>query len=112
MVVPVSKASLLGFRDCYMLDADSKGNLGELNMPLACRTQNNESTVQTIGPSVRDAVDSGARIINMSFGYGDVSDAIFRDYMLYALRHGVVMVSGRSNGSWAGYMIWWALRHD
>ena len=38
----------------------------------------------------------------MSFGYGDVSDAIFRDYMLYALRHGVVMVSGRSNGSWAG----------
>ena len=86
----------------YMLDADSKGNLGELNMPLACKTQNNESTVQTIGPSVRDAVDSGARIINMSFGYGDVSDAIFRDYMLYALRHGVVMVSGRSNGSWAG----------
>lgn len=38
----------------------------------------------------------------MSFGYGDVGDAIFRDYMLYALRHGVVMVSGRSNGSWAG----------
>ena len=93
-----SRASVIA----YMLDADSKGNLGELNMPLACRTQNNESTVQTIGPSVRDAVDSGARIINMSFGYGDVSDAIFRDYMLYALRHGVVMVSGRSNGSWAG----------
>ena len=93
-----SRASVIA----YMLDADSKGNLGELNMPLACRTQNNESTVQTIGPSVRDAVDSGARIINMSYVDDGSDPSGVRDDILYALRHGVVVVSVRDNSVRAG----------
>ena len=48
-------------------------------------------------PSIRDAVSSGARIINMSYvdDIGDPSGV--RDDILYALRHGVVVVSARDN---------------
>lgn len=53
-------------------------------------------------PSIRDAVSSGARIINMSYvdGIGDPSGV--RDDILYALRHGVVVVSARDNSVRAG----------
>ena len=85
----------------YMVGYPLKGRLGGAGTLGVCVDDAGKG-VDLDKPSIRDAVSSGARIINMSFGYGDVSDAIFRDYMLYALRHGVVMVSGRSNGSWAG----------
>lgn len=53
-------------------------------------------------PSIRDAVSSGARIINMSYvdDIGDPSGV--RDDILYALRHGVVVVSARDNSVRAG----------
>ena len=53
-------------------------------------------------PSIRDAVSSGARIINMSYVDDGSDPSGVRDDILYALRHGVVVVSVRDNSVRAG----------
>lgn len=53
-------------------------------------------------PSIRDAVSSGARIINMSYVDDGSDPSGVRDDILYALRHGVVVVSARDNSVRAG----------
>ncbi|WP_051428850.1 S8 family peptidase [Bifidobacterium moukalabense] len=59
---------------------------------------NNAGQVES---SVTDAVDSGARIINMSFaGGGENWD--YPQAALHALRHGVILVGARDNSTDAG----------
>ena len=61
--------------------------------------------VDQLVSSVTDAVDSGARIINMSFL--DEADWDYYRAGLHALRHGVILVSARDNSTEAGlYDLW------
>ncbi len=46
--------------------------------------------------SLADAVDSGARVVNMSYGDFDFNDS-HGPVALHAIRHGVILVSGRNN---------------
>ncbi|WP_137653213.1 S8/S53 family peptidase, partial [Bifidobacterium moukalabense] len=83
--------------------ADSFPNAGQLGGSLSSTkcVDSDGDGVDLDESGVTDAVDSGARIINMSF----VDMTENWDYLpaaLHALRHGVILVSGRSNDTDAG----------
>lgn len=83
--------------------ADSFPTTGPLGGPLVgegCMDADGNSAGQ-VESSVTDAVDSGARIINMSFGGGG-ENWDYPQAALHALRHGVILVSGRANFTDAG----------
>lgn len=78
----------------------STGTLGGF-LDLETCVDADENGIDLVGSSVTDAVDSGARIINMSFV--DVGgDWDYPQAALHALRHGVILVSGRDNNTDAG----------
>ncbi|MFR0573621.1 S8 family serine peptidase, partial [Bifidobacterium apri] len=52
--------------------------------------------------ALEDAVSSGARVVNMSFIIDGIDNWDFAAAALHALRHGVVLVSGRNNTTTAG----------
>ena len=85
----------------YMVGYPLKGRLGGVGTLGVCADDAGKG-VDLDKPSIRDAVSSGARIINMSYvdDIGDPSGV--RDDILYALRHGVVVVSARDNSVRAG----------
>ena len=75
------------------------GSLGGFSNFDACVDADGNSVDQLVS-SVTDAVDSGARIINMSFL--DAADWDYYRAALHALRHGVILVSARDNSTEAG----------
>ena len=75
------------------------GSLGGFSNFDACVDADGNGVEQLVS-SVTDAVDSGARIINMSFL--GAADWDYYRAGLHALRHGVILVSARDNSTEAG----------
>lgn len=85
----------------YMVGYPLKGRLGGVGTLGVCADDAGKG-VDLDKPSIRDAVSSGARIINMSYVDDGSDPSGVRDDILYALRHGVVVVSVRDNSVRAG----------
>ena len=85
----------------YMVGYPLKGRLGGVGTLGVCVDDAGKG-VDLDKPSIRDAVSSGARIINMSYVDDGSDPSGVRDDILYALRHGVVVVSARDNSVRAG----------
>ncbi|MEE1295803.1 MAG: S8 family serine peptidase [Bifidobacterium sp.] len=77
----------------YVEGISSSGAVGG-SSSYKCLDSNGHSP--QVGDLIRDAVDSGARVVSMSFVDNEVADASVADFV-YALAHGVILVSARDN---------------
>ncbi|MFC0124663.1 S8 family serine peptidase, partial [Bifidobacterium apri] len=75
---------------------------GSLDAGMACVSDDDNGANPLEVGALEDAVSSGARVVNMSFGLDGIDNWDFAAAALHALRHGVVLVSGRDNSSTAG----------
>lgn len=83
----------------YPTSFTNKGDAGGLATNGAC--VNREGTSGGLGDAaLADAVDSGARVVNMS--YTTLPDWGYAPVALHAIRHGVVLVRARDNSTRAG----------
>uniref|UniRef100_UPI0010F66599 S8/S53 family peptidase n=1 Tax=Bifidobacterium moukalabense TaxID=1333651 RepID=UPI0010F66599 len=89
-------ASVIAYADSF----PTTGPIGGFFTGEGCMDADGNNAGQ-VESSVTDAVDSGARIINMSFGGGG-ENWYYPQAALHALRHGVILVSGRNNSTDAG----------
>ncbi|MFR0590024.1 S8 family serine peptidase, partial [Bifidobacterium apri] len=69
---------------------------------MACVSDDDNGAHPLVVGELEDAVASGARVVNMSFGLDGIDNWDVAAAALHALRHGVVLVSGRDNSSTAG----------
>ena len=76
-----------------------KGDTGGMVFQGACIGDDGSSS-DLSGSALADAVDSGARVVNMS--YTTLPDWGYAPVALHAIRHGVVLVRGRANDTRAG----------
>ena len=76
-----------------------KGSTGGMVFQGACIGDDGNSA-DLSGSALADAVDSGARVVNMS--YVTLPDWGYAPVALHAIRHGVVLVRGRDNDTRAG----------
>ncbi|WP_239459125.1 S8 family serine peptidase [Bifidobacterium ruminantium] len=76
-----------------------KGTTGGMAFQGACIGDDGSSS-DLRGSALADAVDSGARVVNMS--YTTMPDWGYAPVALHAIRHGVVLVRGRDNSTRAG----------
>lgn len=76
-----------------------KGDTGGMVFQGACIGDDGSSS-DLSGSALADAVDSGARVVNMS--YTTLPDWGYAPVALHAIRHGVVLVRGRDNSTRAG----------
>ena len=77
----------------------NKGTTGGMAFQGACIGDDGSSS-DLRGSALADAVDSGARVVNMS--YVTMPDWRYAPVALHAIRHGVVLVRGRDNDTRAG----------
>lgn len=69
---------------------------------MACVSDDDNGAHPLVVGALEDAVSSGARVVNMSFVIDGIDNWDFAAAALHALRHGVVLVSGRNNTTTAG----------
>ncbi|MFR0573622.1 S8 family serine peptidase, partial [Bifidobacterium apri] len=78
----------------------TKGTVSDGGM--ACVSDDDNGAHPLVVGALEDAVSSGARVVNMSFIIDGIDSWDFAAAALHALRHGVVLVSGRNNTTTAG----------
>lgn len=78
----------------------TKGTVSDGGM--ACVSDDDNGAHPLVVGELEDAVASGARVVNMSFVIDGIDNWDFAAAALHALRHGVVLVSGRNNTTTAG----------
>ena len=83
----------------YPYGFTDKGDMGGMVFQGACIGDDGSSS-DLFGSALADAVDSGARVVNMS--YTTLPDWGYAPVALHAIRHGVVLVRGRANSTRAG----------
>ena len=83
----------------YPFGFTDKGTMGGMAFQGACIGDDGSSS-DLRGSALADAVDSGARVVNMS--YTTMPDWRYAPVALHAIRHGVVLVRGRANSTRAG----------
>jgi hypothetical protein len=83
----------------YPYGFTDKGDMGGMVFQGACIGDDGSSS-DLFGSALADAVDSGARVVNMS--YTTLPDWGYAPVALHAIRHGVVLVRPRANSTRAG----------
>lgn len=83
----------------YPYGFTDKGDMGGMMFQGACIGDDGSSS-DLFGSALADAVDSGARVVNMS--YTTLPDWGYAPVALHAIRHGVVLVRARANSTRAG----------
>ncbi|MEE1295804.1 MAG: S8 family serine peptidase [Bifidobacterium sp.] len=83
----------------YAVHVSQAGTIGD-SSAYQCLAQDQLEAVST-SASVRDAVDQGVRVLSMSYVDDPVDDEDI-PLFIYALAHGVVMISGRDNVTTGG----------
>ena len=83
----------------YPYGFTDKGDMGGMVFQGACIGDDGSSS-DLFGSALADAVDSGARVVNMS--YTTLPDWGYAPVALHAIRHGVVLVRARANSTRAG----------
>ena len=76
--------------------------LGTKDDGMACVSDDDNGGKPLVVGALEDAVASGARVVNMSFIIDGIDNWDVAAAALHALRHGVVLVSGRDNTTTAG----------